>query len=461
MPHLMVTKRPHPVQRQHVLARLLYSHSSAARWMRRIATGLGIVLGVAQLKLAIESLFPAWIARKDFLQEYILAKAMVDRVDPYLPIAELASRYLGSLPQQVFPHPTPHPPPVGLLLAPLALFDYPTAAAIWLGVELLCLVAAVYLVSCALDARFSVLATFVIGAFLLLWHPFWQELLWGQLQVPMLVVLAGSWLALRKGHSLLGGAFTGLALLLKPVPWPVLLLFVMWKDWHALAGAVLVILVGYVAAGLLVGLDTLLRYFTTVLPWVTQFYREYLGNISLSSIGWRLFAGSAVEGLIAPPVIHCTAAASIVAVLLPCLVLLVACAALWKRCSLEASLGIMICVSILISPISWRHYLVLVFIPAAQVVHWLVRHQWPARETNWALIVAGLLFVDWGMLVTVISGRIPIVEGEIKIPLGLALVTLMPAVAVGALACLVASLSRDKGYCDEGFFANRSETSSS
>ncbi|MBC7261484.1 MAG: DUF2029 domain-containing protein, partial [Chloroflexi bacterium] len=275
--------------------------------MRCIATGLGIVLGVAQLKLAIESLFPAWIARKDFLQEYILARAMVDRVDPYLPIAELAAHYLGNLPQQVFPHPTPHPPPVGLLLAPLALFDYPTAAAIWLGVELLCLVAAVYLVGHVLDVRLSMLATFGIAALLLLWHPFPLELAYGQLMVPMLAVLAGNWLALRKGHSLLGGALIGLALLFKPVPWPVLLLFVLWKDWHALVGAVLVILVGYVAAGLVVGLDTLLRYFTMVLPLVNQCYRAHAWNISLSSIGWRFFDGTGspvLQGLVAPPVIY-------------------------------------------------------------------------------------------------------------------------------------------------------------
>ncbi|MBC7262372.1 MAG: hypothetical protein H5T63_10195 [Chloroflexi bacterium] len=134
---------------------------------------------------------------------------------------------------------------------------------------------------------------------------------------------------------------------------------------------------------------------------------------------------------------------------------------MWKRRSLEASLGVMICVGILISPISWRHYLVLAFIPVAQVVHWLVCHQWPARETNGALIVAGLLIVDWGRLVTYLAGTGPVVEGDIAVPFGLALVTLMPAVAVGALACLVASLSRDEGYCDEGFFANRTERSSS
>jgi hypothetical protein len=220
----------------------------------------------------------------------------------------------------------------------------------------------------------------------------------------------------------------------------VLFLFVLWKDGYAVAGAVLVIIMGYVTAALVVGLDTLVHYLVAVLPLVTRFYREYLGNISLSSIGWRLFAGSVVEGIVAPPLIHSMALASIVAVLLPCLVLLTACIALWKRRSLEVSFGIMIGVGVLISPISWRHYLVLTLIPAAQVVHWLIRHHFPPKETNLALIVAGLLFVDWGMLFTWVSGNIPVVEGRIVVPFSLSLLTLMPAVAVGALACLLASL---------------------
>jgi hypothetical protein len=440
MSHFMETQQPHKVPRQHVLARLLYSHSPAARWTRRIATGLGIALGLVQLRILIGSLQPEWIYRRDFLQEYTLARAVVDRIDPYLPTQELAARYLGNLAHQALPHPTPHPPPVGLLLAPLALFDYSTAAIIWLVVELICLWLAVYLVGRALDRRLSALATSGIAALLLFWHPFWQELVWGQLQVPLLAFLAGAWLALHRGRSLLGGALTGLAILLKPIPWPVLFLFVLWKDGYAVAGAVLVIIMGYVTAALVVGLDTLVHYLVAVLPLVTRFYREYLGNISLSSIGWRLFAGSVVEGIVAPPLIHSMALASIVAVLLPCLVLLTACIALWKRRSLEVSFGVMIGVGVLISPISWRHYLVLTLIPAAQVVHWLIRHHFPPKETNLALIVAGLLFVDWGMLFTWVSGNIPVVEGRIVVPFSLSLLTLMPAVAVGALACLLASL---------------------
>lgn len=97
MANTITPQQPKTPLRQHVLGQLLYSNSRTVRWMRRVAAGLGIALGLAQLKLPIESLLPNWIARKDFLQEYTLARAVVDKIDPYLATEELAARYLVSL----------------------------------------------------------------------------------------------------------------------------------------------------------------------------------------------------------------------------------------------------------------------------------------------------------------------------------------------------------------------------
>jgi len=444
MANTIASEQPKASPRQHVLARLLYSHSPAARWTRWVVVVLGIVLSLAYLRqYPIASLQFQWIYRRDFLQEYTLARAVADRIDPYLPTEVLAARYLGSLPHRVFPHPTPHPPPVGLLLLPLALFDYSTAALIWLGIELACLIVAVHLIGRALHVRLPMQATCGIAALLFTWYPFVVELTLGQLMVPMLALLAGAWLALRRGRSMLMGMLTGLAILLKPVPWPVLLLFVWGKDRSALFGATAVILIGYIAAGLAIGLDKFARYFTAVLPLVNQIYHAHAWNISVFSIGWRLFEGtgsSVLEGIVAPPAIHSAGAASLVSVALPCFVLLAACFALRRQRALDVSLGVMLCISILVSPISWNHYLVLAVIPAAQVIHWLIRHRFPPKETNLALIVAGLLIVDWGKLTTYLAGPGPVVEGGVAVPFGLSLLTLMPAVAVGALACLLASL---------------------
>jgi alpha-1,2-mannosyltransferase len=429
--------------RQHVLGRLLCSQWRAARLFRRAVAVLAMVLGLAHLRFPIETLRPEYLSRKDFLQEYTLARAIADGIDPYLPTEVLAARYVGGVPNVALPHPTPHPPPVGLLLLPLSLFDYPTAAAVWFGLEIVLWVASVYLLGRALGVRPTIWATLGIAMALLIWYPLWVELTWGQLQVPMLALLAGAWVALRSGRSALAGALVGLAILIKPIPLPLLLLFVLRKDWRGLLGAGSVVCAGYLAAACVVGPGTLVTYFTTVLPLVTRIYRASWGNLSISSLGWRIFYGTGSEmitGTVAPPLVRCTAAAEVASVALPCLVLLVACLAVRRQRSVDVSLGVLVSVSILTMPISWPHYLVLAAIPAAQAIHWLARHHLPARETNLALIVGMLLIVDWVRLARFLVGLAQGTDRTDTIPFALAQIPLMAAVAVGALAWLVGRL---------------------
>jgi len=133
--------------------------------------------------------------------------------------------------------------------------------------------------------------------------------------------------------------------------------------------------------------------------------------------------------------------------------LLVACLAVRKQRNLDVSLGVMISASILTVPISWSHYLVLAVIPAAQVIRWLAGHHLPSRETNLALLVTMLLIIDWGRLATFLAGPGPVVEGGIAVSFALALLTWMPAVAVGALAWLLVWL----GPVDNGVDARRDQ----
>jgi hypothetical protein len=432
------------VKRQHVLARWVYPQSRPARLLRGALATLGIVLGLAQLRAPLASLMPAYIYQKDILQEYTLARAIADGLDPYLPTPELVAHYCQCVPPWQNPVPTPHPPTLGVMLLPLALFQYEAVAIAWLVLEIACLVASVYLLGRVLDARLSVWQTLGIAAVLLLWYPFWVELTYLQLQLPMLVLLAGAWVAWRSGRSPLAGVLLGLTILVKPTPWPLLLLFALRKDWRALASAAGIILVGYLVAGCVVGLDTLATYFTSVLPTVTSYYRAAWANFSLSSLAWRLFDGSGTPALaVAPPVVHLPALARVGSLALPYLLLLVASRYLWRQPNLDLAWGVTVGVSILSAPLSWPYYLVLAAMPAAQVVRWLARHRFPSPETNRVLIVAILLVVDWQMIGRLLVGLLPAMSPGPLRRLAVALLPFVPmitTVAVGALTGLAAWL---------------------
>ena len=355
----------------HALARLLGGEGRIARWARRALAALAVAAGLAALPRLHESLLPPHVVRKDFLQEYLLARAVAEGMDPYLPIAALAERYAGVSWGTAFSHPTPHPPPLGLLLLPLAWLDYPTAAAAWLAVELVALVAAVYAVALAQGRRLTLGAAMALALALVAWDPVYTDLVLGQLNILVLLLLAGGWLAWRAGRSAPVGVLLGLSLLVKPLAWPALPLFALWRAWRVVGAAAATALAGLTAAAVVVGVGPVASYLTEVLPTVSDAYRAYDRNISLWAVGWRLFdgTGSAVlVGVAAPPLVEAEALARLVSAALPIGALLAACLIARRERDRERSFALMVCLSVLVNPIAWSHYLVLTLLPLATVL---------------------------------------------------------------------------------------------
>ena len=376
-----------------------------------------------------------------------MVRALLDRIDPYLPVDILAERYIVGTSATLLSHPTPHPPTLGLLLLPWGWVDYRTAAALWLGIELACLFVSVHLLARLSGARLSGIAQAGIGFALLIWHPVWMELAWGQLMLPIVALVAGAWLALSEERHVLAGVLLGVTLWLKPVALPLLLLCLMRKDWRALGAAIVTAATGYLAVALWVGFGVFARYFTTVLPEVNAIYRASWGNISVTSLAWRVFVGTSegTTGRVAvPPLYASSVAASLGAVLLPGLLLLTACVAAKRLRSLDWSFALMAAVCIILGPISWPHYLVLAIIPVTQVARALAARGLPVRETNGALFVAMLLAVDWLRLANAWATAWSTSAGVATLPFALAQVPLLSTVTVLALMGLLWKLGQQE-----------------
>ncbi len=432
--------------RRHVLGNLIWPSSSADLLLRRVAVALVFLLGVAELKVPVQSLVVPYVYLKDFLQEWLLARAFVEGVDPYLPIPELADRFLGPLPVHlIFPHPTPHPPTAGLLFLPIGFLSYPSAAALWVVLELICLVASVYLLGRIGNLRLGWGMMLVISATSLVWYPVVLDLALGQLMLPLLLLLSGAYYALLSGQRAAGGALLGISLLVKPIAWPVLLVFLVRREWRSLVAVLSTVLLGYGVAAWAIGANVVLVYLTQVLPTVTRFYQANPYNISAWTVGWRLFDGTdagILPGISAPPLVQSAPAAAVVSALLPALILLASLVTVWRQRSEARSLGLMICVSIMVSPISWNHYLLLTAIPAVEAGIWLIQHHLPSRATNLGLLVGMLLLTgdEWTTLVLALVGKAIVPGGTVFVPFAPALLTLGPTVAVAALALLLVKL---------------------
>ena len=322
--------------------------------------------GLFQLTLAVQSLKLPDVYRKDFMQEYLLARAVIERVNPYLPVSTLAAKLVDQLPVHVFPHPTPHPPPVAILTLPLGLTNYVTAARIWFGFELLCLAGSAWtlLMSIHRAPSWGSLAILTIAS--VAWAPVLVGLIVGQLMTLLLLLLSFCWWALREKRDAAAGVFLGLVLALKLMGIPLLIFLAIRRRWGTVFASLLTAALANVVAAFLMGFGHVIEYYLTVSRALFPIYRAEIYNLSAWSVGWRLFDGTGSPDLLsiqAPPLIHAPRLAPIVSALLPLALLVVGIALALRARDMDTSFGILVCVTILFSPVAWTHYLVLMAIP--------------------------------------------------------------------------------------------------
>jgi hypothetical protein len=215
----------------------------------------------------------------------------------------------------------------------------------------------------------------------------------------------------------------GLTLLLKPLAWPWLIALTWGRAWAALAGCAAVVVVGAAACALRLGPGVLVDYATRVLPQVSAGYANEPTNISLWTVGPRLF--------------NDPQAARVVGALVPLGVLVATLAWLRSRPAMCHALGVLACVSVLVNPISWGYYLVLAILPAAQVLAWLRARGYPKLPLLLASGVGLALYLgggDWRALASLV-GFAPLAK----------LIVLGPAVSIGALAVLLGWMATQPG----------------
>ena len=318
---------------------------------------------------------------KDFTQEYLLARAILDRASPYQPIDQLAARYVDPSGYFTKTHPTPHPPTVGLLALPLGLLSYSAAAQVWLAVELACLLGSVRLLTHERWARTLLFSVALVG-----WAPVTLELGLGQLTAPLLLGLAAVQVALSARRPQVGGGLLGLSLLIKPIAWPWLLVLLWRRCWVALEATVVVGLVGGAATILAIGLPATMGYLFDVLPRMTTAFFGEPTNISL----WTLTSRLGITWLPGWAV--------------PAAVLLVLAWIARRRASLPDQFALMTVASLLASPITWGFYLVLALQPLSRVLRALRHRGWQPPEVAAAIIVFATLSASQALLTDLALG---------------------------------------------------------
>jgi hypothetical protein len=400
-----------------------------------------VCLGIINITKLVRSIALPDVYRKDFFQEYLLARAVILGLPAYTPLPILAKQIIGPVYNPIFPHASPHPPPVVILALPFGVFSYQTATTLWLVMELIC----IYVTCSLLIRRFfrvdNRMASALLALGLFSCFPVSLELALGQLMLPTLLTLTAGWLALRSHRDALGGAMLGLALTIKFIGWP-LIPFLIWrKQWRAVFSAGAVFLMANLAGAMIIGFNQTVYYYRYVGPLASKLYRSEFLNFSTWAMGYRLFAGTSsniLQGLNAQPLVNWPALAPHMSVVITVAVLCLALLLARTASDFDSGCAVLICASAVVNPIAWHHYLVLLVIPAAITVKALAHNSFPRGLTFAAVLIgAALLLPHLERLASLMAvGNPPVVPGPI------CLLAFIPLVATLGLMVLVWCVSR-------------------
>ena len=428
-----------------IFKRIWYSREPVPMMLRYFLISIAAVAGITNMHNWWKSFSAPYIFQKDFIQEFLISKAVLGGVDPYLPLPILADRYMGQVPDMVFQHPTPHPPPVDLLCLPLGWLSYEHAAILWFLFELISISASVVLLLRWLGVVKRVELALLSALLILVWTPISSELVRGQVNALLFVLLVVAWQALRSGKDIQGGILIGSAIAVKLVPWPMIIFLILRRNWRAVCSAVTTMAIANLAAAALIGFDRISYYYLKIGMYVSSIYRAHIDNFSLWTIGWRMFDGTVVpvlDGATIPPLFTAPTIAPFISIATPFVMLIFGLIFSFQARTLDASFGILICLMILVSPVAWDHYLITALIPLVIVVRTLSSLNWPRKETNIALCVGISFFFSARVWMPLLTGNGIAHRLWPTVSITVSFLSLLPAIGLLGLLWLLRQLDR-------------------
>ncbi len=299
----------------------------------------------------------------DFYQEWSSAKSAVQGLPVYSSLDVTVPRFLGL---QKRPGTewhwsvNVHPPSSVLLALPLQGLEYRTAFLVWNLLSLAALAIGVWLLIRGLDIRFSIWCLMPLLCLALVADPLFQQVMQGQLNLVLLLLLVGVWAADRGRHPIVAGTLLAAAIAIKLFPGFLLLYFLLQRKWLAAAATCLGLIVITGLTSVVLGTETYSTYVTEILPSAAS-WKGAWNNASLAGFWHKLFDPSTKNGTLAPLYFSPTLAR--VGTLASWLLVIAALAPIiWRsrtRTQSDNAFGLCLAAMLLVSPVTWEHYFLL------------------------------------------------------------------------------------------------------
>ena len=246
----------------------------------------------------------------------------------------------------------------------MAPFEYANAVLVWNLVSLAAVAWSGWLILRGLNVPLTGWSAFPIMAIALQCSPLQQQVIYGQLNGVLLLLFTGVWWADRTKRPAWAGVGIGVAAAIKLFPAFLLLHFALQRQWRTVVSGVLSLLAVTAATALLFGVDCFQTFLHKILPYTAAF-RSRRTNSSL--IGWstKLFNPATLQEQV-EPWIRSPWLEIVVSALLCGAVLVLWMPTAWRashRESQDRAFGLSLTAMLLVSPITWDHYFLLLLLP--------------------------------------------------------------------------------------------------
>ncbi|HYR78549.1 MAG TPA: glycosyltransferase family 87 protein, partial [Candidatus Dormibacteraeota bacterium] len=329
----------------------------------KVAVAIWVVALVALASIAAR--LPARANQNDFSHYYTSALLLREGVNPYRADLRIRASELGlNVGDNVR---ATYPPTFLLCFEPLTFLNPGPAYWTWIALNAVAMAVALAMLL-GPRSHLDVTTALSLAGFAILFPAFADNFGYAQSQALVLLLLVLAMRSLQSGMDRAAGAVLAIAVLLRIFPIIMFGYLVMRRRWRALTFAIASLAIGAGITIALVGLRTTLD-FREAIAFVTSSGRlTRPANIALHAFIARLFIYSA--GLPLPKMLNL--ARQLIEVVSE--LALLAMTVLISKTPTDSTdsdarvFSVWIVTTILLAPTAWLHYLVLLFIPYAQIV---------------------------------------------------------------------------------------------
>jgi len=323
----------------------------------------------------LASLAPDPQAGGDFFQEWASARNRLEDLPVYTDLRVTVLRYLG--------RPLPpghayrisvnaHPPTSVLLALPLAVLDYATATIVWNLLSLIALGVSLALIIRQWQLPFRPWMLLPIVALGLVCAPLRQQVNHAQLNLVLLLLITGAWVADRRGFAGWTGRLLAAATAIKLFPGFLFVYFMLRRRWDVVRAGLAAWLLIMGVTWLVLGSEPFVTYTREVLPRVAGFCAAW-NNASLAGFWCKLLAvppGVDRAGMPIEPLAYLPGLARAGWVASAGAVLLLLGRSVVRARDIPAgdrAFGLALVAMLLVSPLTWEHYFLLLLLPVLVV----------------------------------------------------------------------------------------------